>query len=491
MIYVLTIIVLVFLTYAPTWKFHLIVDDVRHIAEVKKRTELQKHISFFKQWPRRVFFYGAGSLWRAGVSDEVNVKVDHIFQTVLHAVACVLIYFVFGATNVSFIAALLYAVNPVNVHTAIWLNGRRYLTNTILILLMLMAGPWGIALYPLTMSLQITAVFAPVLIFGWAAIPAAAVAAVVFRKRIKRHADNRLAKIHSPTLRNWRDIRRVVPILKCYGFYFRKIFLPGTVNIINPDMYYWGMTKAGNLDAYKLNRAFWAGAGAFGASVLALAIFRGDAYIFNLLLFFTLTLLVPSVLGFTVMQGNADRYVSAAVPIGMFFLANAVVSVFSAPVAAVILTAVFVYYLTHLWPAFRIFVNLDSFYQYHIYNNPFFSPIISMYATTKILRGDPMSAWALLADGLKYNPHDFNLNVAAAECSHVFQDLRGVRHFLSIAEQNYYEGHQPVMSAKIRNIKIASGLDKVEDELEKIRNKTSTLSANERKHILEKAGITT
>jgi hypothetical protein len=102
-----------------------------------------------------------------------------------------------------------------------------------------------------------------------------------------------------------------------------------------------------------------------------------------------------------------------------------------------------------------------------------------------------MSAWALLADGLKYNPHDFNLNVAAAECSHVFQDLRGVRHFLSIAEQNYYEGHQPVMSAKIRNIKIASGLDKVEDELEKIRNKTSTLSANERKHILEKAGITT
>jgi len=148
---ILTIIIVNFILYFKTIFFNIIIDDIRMRAEHEKKNTYNKWN--FKCIVDRL--YGAGTF--------KDLRVDHGFTIVLHTLAAILIYLSFGSNIVSFYAALLYSVHPVNNQTAIWLNGRRYIVNVILVLLIWMFKPIGIVAYAVTPLFQIGAISAPLL----------------------------------------------------------------------------------------------------------------------------------------------------------------------------------------------------------------------------------------------------------------------------------------------------------------------------------------
>lgn len=65
-------------------------------------------------------------------------KLAHAQTLGMHTLTCILIYLAFGKNYVSFIASLLFLINPVNNAGSCWISGRTYVQNTICALLMWM-----------------------------------------------------------------------------------------------------------------------------------------------------------------------------------------------------------------------------------------------------------------------------------------------------------------------------------------------------------------
>lgn len=92
---------------------------------------------FKNKWHKRwLQFIGACKLkgttysfvWYKGLKMAIikTEEQEHFLALLIHTAICVSIYFAFGANQVSFVAALLYSVNPVNNQGTIWPGGRGY-----------------------------------------------------------------------------------------------------------------------------------------------------------------------------------------------------------------------------------------------------------------------------------------------------------------------------------------------------------------------------
>ena len=91
-----------------------------------------------KVYAKSVRFVSAnGKLFMAIIKSE---EMEHLLALVLHIAICISIYFAFGVSWVSFVAAMLYSTNPVNNQGTIWPSGRGYVF-PILFLLLAMAVP--------------------------------------------------------------------------------------------------------------------------------------------------------------------------------------------------------------------------------------------------------------------------------------------------------------------------------------------------------------
>src|SRR3990167_5167357 len=69
------------------------------------------------------FVSANGKLFMAIVRKE---EMEHLLTLLIHIGICVTIYFAFGASWISFVAAMLYSTNPVNNQGTIWPSGRGY-----------------------------------------------------------------------------------------------------------------------------------------------------------------------------------------------------------------------------------------------------------------------------------------------------------------------------------------------------------------------------
>ena len=89
-------ILLVLAVYAPTWRYHLIIDDVRRRSMVEAKNSIVIGNNLVDTFLRR--FYGLGTLYRVG--GKVNIRAEHILSTVIHAVNVVLVYVAYGMDEV-------------------------------------------------------------------------------------------------------------------------------------------------------------------------------------------------------------------------------------------------------------------------------------------------------------------------------------------------------------------------------------------------------
>lgn len=115
---IITIIALNMLVYAKTLNYKYVSDD----------------LSTFKNPPKWKNKWHKWFLWVLG-SYKWKEKYDYLLTLIIHTLVCIFIYLAFGANHLSFIASLLFSVNPANNQGSIWISGRGYVLATLLLLI--------------------------------------------------------------------------------------------------------------------------------------------------------------------------------------------------------------------------------------------------------------------------------------------------------------------------------------------------------------------
>jgi hypothetical protein len=430
----------------------LCVDDIRWYKTVKD--------GYFKcrpgGWLRNILFiisqrlyggctFGVKTSKKSANGKEVNVidlKQDHIFRIALHTLACILIYLALGKNVISLTAALLYTMNPANTQTSVWLNGRRYLVNVILVLLMLLINPVaGIFVYLMTPLFQLTALFAPLLymnISPWYLI-AIPILLLMARKEIIGKIEARKETMINPEIAVLKP-NRIIIIIKSLGWNFFHTIFPGHTRMVYESLYWWGRTAKGNQEAYGLNKEFHKGVLALIILVFGALILQGQ--LLSMWLFMACAIIQWCCI-IPVVAINADRYMSVANVFLMYFIAYlsyTYLGLFGF-VPPAILGA---YYLSHLFLSMKQYRSIQDFFNYHLYMDPHLpnmrcEEVKSLLGKKNLL--DNARALTLMNEGIKYHKLcDYNTLMYAALATRQFGNFDEAVILANMAMNNKYLG---------------------------------------------------
>lgn len=445
MIQILIIIAFTLIVYFRTLRYEIILDDIPWLSH-RKKNDIRKDIrscgktgivAWFDEIVDRL--YGVGTF-------GLNIEIEHLFSIVLNCITGALIYLSFGSSSISFWAAILWVSHPLNNQLTVWLNGRRFIINVILVLVMLLSYPFGMILYPLTLAFQVSAVFIPIVFIGkypWILL-AVPVLLAFGLKKIRAKLYNRFILVHDSDRKKF-TFKRFYIIVKDYGHYFFKMLNPRTCAFTYPMRYYWGITEKGNKEAYSFNYDFWKGFLALSVTGLGFLIFKGSMA--HLWLFMAISTLqwcaiIPAT------QDLADRYASLPNVFMMFFLSyvvNTYFGVYALPVMIGIVT----YYTAMLLQVMKQYEDMYSYWDYARFHFPDL-PAPLKYEIGHYLKTDVNKAWMLAKDGLRRNPNEYTLLQQAAVCHKIIGDLTAARVFAEEARKNFYIGQKHIEEPKIQ-----------------------------------------
>lgn len=440
MIPFIIIVSVVIIFYARIIDYLLVVDDISQYQFLRNNQVVRLKDAGFIRWLKWKL-YGFGTLGLDNTSEKtqkLSIKKDHALTIFIHATICCLIYQALGHNNISFWAAILYSVNPINHQTSIWSNGRRYAINIILVLVMLMMPePWGLLAWICTPFLHLTAVFAPVLM-GWKYALAIPVAIAIAWHWQYRDYKMRLSTQKTEEMLKYTP-KRVIPSVKLFGFYFLRAVCPGRVMMVYKHLYRWGLTKEGTKEAHSFNLDFYKGASAITISMIGIYLLHGQERLYLIFAILSIT----QWCGFlTVTQHSCDRYPATAMPFIMYlvsYLAFTYLSTWALPFILLIVGV----YISELNVVMEMYKNILAFHRYH---NFFYED--NIISRSSMIHGmmehkQPLQAWYEVQEALKYHPNDMRINVLAAEICLCMQDNSRAQHHLDIAKANVYDGQGP------------------------------------------------
>ena len=446
----LLIIATVFVFYIRTIRYSIIVDDIQHYSKIKKG-----HYSFHKEQYEKLNFIGKIKYFirlikvrlYGGGTFGLNTIHDHLFTTALHAITCCLIFILFGQGTFALATTLLYAVNPINNQTAIWLNGRRYQIAVILCLLALIVKPIGGLFYLISLAFQGIGFFLPVFLLdnaNWYLIFLLIPIIIFMLPRIQAVYFSRMNRIFNQDQKKW-GIGRIIVIIKSYGFYFFNMIFP-TITMMNyPTLIQWGVTKRGNKDAYAINLDLVKGIAAFLATALLISIPK--LRLIGLFIFLG-TLQWSAVI--CAFQQLADRYMSL---VNVFMMYCVVYFASQTPYTGIIIFSFFVYYATQLNISMQMYKTIDRFFEYQMFWRPELARNRVIYADSFMAIKDITRAWMVVEAGLRYDPTDFELSFRAAQCSAAIGMLDKADHFIKRCEENFYIGQEEIQRRRIENLR--------------------------------------
>lgn len=276
----------------------------------------------------------------------------HLLTTLLHTAVCVFIYLGLGKSDVSFLAALLFCVNPRNNQGSIWISGRvNYVIPTLMFVVSLsipFVAP--VALWFATRSA--TAFLTPIGFLGssqWWLILIALGCWVVNLKYFKRQVKGKM-EAESVNLDKEVSFKKLIIAVKTYGFYFFMCLVPDKLTFYHSFM----QSAAGSGNelmkkrAYALDKIFW-----FGCLVLIgcpiYGLINGWNGVCWGVWWFSVSIL-PYLNIIRVQQEVAERYVYCANVGLMFALASVLINY---PYLAVVFLSVYAVRLFYLIPAYR------------------------------------------------------------------------------------------------------------------------------------------
>lgn len=424
--------------YSRIINYLLVVDDTTQYQLMLNGQTCRLKEAGFVRWIKYKC-YGFGGIFGVNTKNEKtkrnSIRLDHALTLLLHTTICCMIYEVLGHNDISFWAAILYAVNPVNHQTAIWSNGRRYALNIILVLAMLwLPKPFGLLAWVCTPILHLTAVFAP-LMMGWKYALVIPVAGLIAWYWQWKDYKMRLATQKTQEMLKYTP-KRIIPSVKLFGFYFIRSFWPGRVMMVYPHLYFWGLTKEGTEDAHRLNVAFFRSIFAVGVAIFGLFFLSGQ----DRLYFIFALLSIVQWCGFvTVTQHSCDRYIATATPF-MMYLLSSLLFAHAGPWALPIILFFVGLYISELNVVIKMYRSIISFHEYHNHFYP--SNIVSRNCMVHGMMAEKQAlmAWYEIQTALKYHPYDMRINILAAEICLVMADKPRAQFHLNTAMQGCYDG---------------------------------------------------
>ncbi len=383
--------------YFRTIFYGLVVDDIHLKGRYRQNGIINK-------WrPFNVYqkLYGAGMF----NSD----KLDHALTLTLHTIVCCLIYKTFGANYISFIASILYAIHPVNLQTAVWLNGRRYVVNIILVLLMWLFRPFGFLIYPFTLLFQINAILSPLLLvttkYWYFLIFIAYFSLIIIQNKKFRDTSiyvrfkDRFSELLQKSEYGKITWKKLIIMVKSYGYFTINLLVPYTINFYVKFLQKFSVTNSGTKKAYSINLDFWKGIAAIIiTSLVAYLVPQTRLYIFWYVLFILVWLNFM-----TSTQICADRYTALA-SIGLLMTVAYFVSNY--PIILGLLTG---YYLAQNIRHQKMYKNIDNFYFQSVYENPESVLGTGFYVRQLMANNLHYQALTYTLRGLHYNPKDYRL----------------------------------------------------------------------------------
>ena len=362
-------------------------------------------------------------------------EVEHLLALLIHIAIGVSIYFAFGPSEVSFVAALLYSVNPVNNQATIWPAGRGYAL-PILCLMLAMAVP---IISPLTLyfcSWYTIGFLAPLALVGSKAWYVLASMPIIWfiHSRKYRKAINLKSSMETFDEDKKFDLNKVTVFLKTYGFYLALCLFPIRITFYHHHL----QSMAGSMKdkAHSLwDKYFWIGlVGILGT--IGYACYSWNPISWALVAF--LVTIAPFCNVIRANQEIAERF-------------TALPNLFLMYVLALWITA----YPT-LITGFLVFYAIRTFYSIRMYKDEYWITEVAVFE-------DPHAWWAWHCRAMKrwdtqshkealilwvmakiISPREFKVLMNIATCLRLLKNDKEADEHLALAEQNMVKGQEAV-----------------------------------------------
>ncbi len=401
--------------------------------------------AFKNQWHKRwLQFIGACKLkettfsfvWYKGLKMAIlkTEEFEHLLALLIHIAICVSMFFAFGANEISFIASLLYSVNPVNNQGTIWPGGRGYAL-PILSLLLSMAVPF---LSPLLIyfGMWFTIGFhgIPLALIGsthWYLLPIAIACLLIHGKKFTK-AIKLKSSMESFTQDKKYDFGKVIIFIKTYGFYLTLCLIPFRITFYHSFL----QSMAGSQKDKWLSiwdKFFWIGLGGIVCTIVYSSLCWGPMA-WGLLAF--MLTIAPFCNVIRANQEIAERFAALPNVFLMYALAQ-VIAVYPA-----IVTAFLAFYATR------------TFYTLIMYADEYFITELAViedkhawwaWHCRAMKRWDTQSykeALILWVMAKLLSPKEFKVLMNISTCLRLLKNDKEAEEYLKLAQENIVEGQE-------------------------------------------------
>lgn len=371
---------------------------------------------------------------RMKTSEHPSQQMEHLITLLIHAAICVMIYLALGRDSISFLAALLFAFNPVNNQGSVWISGRGY-TLPALSLMTAMAFPYIGPVFLFFCSFFTAGFLAPLALLGspqWALILIMPWIWYIHSKKFKKAV---LSKKDSETYAEDKRFRprKILLAIKTFGFYLVLCLFPYKITFYHSFLQSCAGNKLMRKRAYFPSHFFWIGLGSIIAWIVH-SCHHWDAFSWGF--FFFAVNIAPYCNLIRINQEIAERFAYIA-NIGLMFLLSNLIIHYPLAIAVVL-----VFYMTRMWYLMPMY--MDDYW-------------ITEYAVTE----DPGAWYAWHVRGMKrwgtqsykealilwvmaklISPHEFKVLMNIASVLRCLKNKSEADYFLKLAAENIVEGQE-------------------------------------------------
>ena len=416
------------LVFHKSWKYKGVIDDVIQ----------------WKQLPQ-----GQREKWWEMFHSTIRGKhyTDWVFAhkltTCIHLVNCVLIWVLFGRTQIAFAAALLFCVNPSNTQGGVWISGKGYALSCMFALLSLIFIQWFPLLILPSLLFASTALLVPCIFLVkqphlyFLTLP---LILYVYYTRVHASVKTRMGQ-STTTLRTF-SVRKVIVGVKTYMYYLCHSVFPRRIAMFHTFIRFFGMRVSETEYWYSMSPLFWCGCGTLYLLVTNV-IHNPTAFVWGWLAY---TLLVGMWCNFiTIQQTIGERYLYLPNVFLMFALAH---------LPPILVFGLLVYYIVQLCRILPQYKDAMSFFRHNASEFPDCADAWNSYGAelwSAQRIGSAMDVWQ---QGITLREKDFKLANNIGGTLMGVGNWVGALHYLEMARDGcVYESREveyiPVVLQKI------------------------------------------
>ena len=367
-------------------------------------------------------------------------QVAHFISLVVHTICCVAIYLALGRNNISFLAAILFSIHPMNIQGSVWISGRNYVTASILSLGMIAFPTFSWLFYMTTSHFAVNAWFAPLIFLGtkyWYMIGIIPLVWLIDRtNRATLHRKMWETGGLKTTNTEMRAVKlqKIIPYTKTFLYYITLGIFPHTIGIEHTYLRGFGTNKTDNDIGYKMNKIFWVGVlllGILGFNFIRCMITGWTPFWFGLFWYFINISMWCNFV--TYQQHITERYAYLA-NIGLVYsLASILINY---PIA---MGVFIVGYMVRLWYVMDMYRNDYWAVEYTIAESKNMYYMWLMRGVKKFCAKDYVGAIYDFNEAYNHKNYDLKVLYNIAVTSFVLGDTNRAKEFLGKAKENVYD----------------------------------------------------